>query len=287
MTVKQWEGKVAVITGAASGIGAGLTKHCMSLGMHVVAADVDNSGLKQLELMAENLNPASLKTVIVDVRDEEQVEQLAQDVFDQFNEVNLLFNNAGVLIDGKSWERSIKDWRWIIDVNVMGVVYGIKSFVPRMINQGKAGRVINTSSIGGLLGGGAYLAPYQGTKHMITCMTESLFQELDAEDTKITASVLCPAEVATGIWESDRHRPNEEKNILSSENEQMLHDAIAGGVANGLAPDDFAKRVFVGIEADKFWLLPQPEFKTQFESRHASIINETNPTSMLEMIGLK
>lgn len=283
MNTINWTNKVAVITGAASGIGAGLAKHCARLGMQVVAADVDESGLQQLH----NEYPDQIQTTVLDVRDESQVEALAENVFAQYGAVHLLFNNAGVLIDGKSWERPVRDWRWIIDVNIMGVVYGIRAFVPRMLKQKDDGRVINTSSIGGLLGGGAYLAPYQGTKHMITSITESLYQELDSENAPITASVLCPAEVATGIWESDRLRPETEKNVLGSEQEQIVHNAIADGVAAGLDPNTFAERVFEGIEADKFWLLPQPDFKQQFEGRHASIMNETNPISMLEMLGLK
>ena len=198
-----WQGKVAVITGAASGIGAGLAGHCLELGMHVVAADVDAQGLRLLENQAPASPAGSLGTTLLDVRSQPEVEALARDVFERFGEVSLLFNNAGVLVDGKSWERAERDWRWIIDVNVMGVVHGITAFVPRMLAQGTPGRIINTSSIGGLLGGGPYLAPYQGTKHMITALTESLFQELAVEQAPVTASVLCPGEVATGIWSSD------------------------------------------------------------------------------------
>lgn len=283
MNTEKWKNKVAVITGAASGIGEGLARYCARLGMNVIAADVDEEGLNKLK----NEFADNMQTTVLDVRQESDVDALAETVFSQYGAVHLLFNNAGVLVDGKSWERSARDWKWVIDVNVMGVVYGIRAFIPRMLKQKDEGRIINTSSIGGLLGGGAYLATYQGTKHMITSMTESLYQELQAESAPISASVLCPAEVATGIWESDRLRPEEEKNVLTSSEEQMLHDVIAEGVAAGLSPNEFAQRVFEGIDANKFWLLPQPEFKEQFESRHVSIINETNPISMFEMLGLQ
>ena len=283
--MSQWEGKVAVVTGAASGIGAGLARHCLQLGMKVVATDVDQAGLDRLaEDAAQGVSQLTLKNV--DVSDPEAVDALADSVFAEFKEVNLLFNNAGVLVDGKSWERPLRDWRWLLDVNVMGVIHGLRSFVPRMLTQGGEGRIINTSSIGGLLGGGAFMAPYQGTKHMVTAITESLFQELAQEAAPITASVLCPAEVATGIWESDRLRSAEEHNVLGSEAERQAHSMIAEGVANGLDTDEFARRVFEGINANKFWLLPQPEFKPMYEARSESILQESQPRSMMELLAL-
>ena len=281
--MSQWEGKVAVITGAASGIGAGLARYCAGLGMNVVASDVDTAGLSQLQQELGGQGGV-FQVMTVDVADASQLEQMAESIFTRFGEVNLLFNNAGVLVDGKSWERKLSDWRWSLDVNVMGVVHGINAFVPRMLAQGSPGRVVNTSSIGGLLGGGAYLAPYQGTKHMITAISESLYRELEMEEAPISASVLCPAEVATGIWESDRLRPGEQHNVLGSDGEKQMREAIAGGVAAGLDPDEFAGRVFEGIEAGRFWLLPQPEFKQLLQQRHDSILEESNPLSMAEML---
>ncbi|MEM1110542.1 MAG: SDR family NAD(P)-dependent oxidoreductase [Pseudomonadota bacterium] len=280
-----WQGQVAVVTGAASGIGRGLARHCLGLGMTVIATDVDGAGLDDLSRSCDGA--ARLATHIVDVSDEAAVEALAQRVFDQHGRVNLLFNNAGVLVDGKSWERSSRDWRWLLDVNVMGVVHGIRAFVPRMLKQGEAARVVNTSSIGGLLGGGAYMALYQGTKHMVTAISESLFQELALEPEPVSVSVLCPAEVATGIWESDRLRPEAERNVLGSEAEQQTHDMIAQGVAAGLNCDEFSQRVFEGIDAGKFWLLPQPDFKPMFAARTESIMDETQPRSMMELLGLR
>lgn len=281
--MSNWEGKVAVVTGAASGIGAGLARHCLKLGMSVIATDVDGQGLDAL-LADGDENAAALTTRLVDVSDESAVEQLAEMVFTEHGRVNLLFNNAGVLVDGKSWERKAADWRWLLDVNVMGVVHGIGSFVPRMLQQGEEGRIINTSSIGGLLGGGAYMAPYQGTKHMVTAISESLYQELALEPAPVSASVLCPAEVATGIWESDRLRPQAQRNVLSSPAEQASHDMIARGVAAGLQVDEFAQRVFTGIEAGNFWLLPQPAFKPMFAARNQSVLDETDPRSMMELM---
>ncbi|MFK8020501.1 MAG: SDR family NAD(P)-dependent oxidoreductase [Pseudomonadales bacterium] len=283
--MSNWQNKIAVVTGAGSGIGAGLARYCAAQGMQVIACDISTEGLAELTKSAAN-HGANIHPQVLDVRVADDVEKLAEKVFDEYGHVSLLFNNAGVLVDGKSWERSTRDWQWIIDVNVMGVIHGIRSFVPRMLAQGQAGRVINTSSIGGLLGGGAYMAPYQGTKHMVTALSETLYQELQLEDAPITASVLCPGEVITGIWESDRLRPEEEHNVLASEAERQSHDQIAGSVAAGLTPDHFAQLAFQGIEADKFWLLPQPQFKPLLDKRHQSITEESNPLGMAELMGL-
>ncbi|NIB41736.1 SDR family NAD(P)-dependent oxidoreductase [Pseudomaricurvus alkylphenolicus] len=281
--MNQWNNKVAVITGAASGIGSGLARYAAKQGMRVIAADVDTQGLEALEkeLKSQEL---SIITTVTDVSDPRAVEELAAAAFETYGKVNFLFNNAGVLVDGKSWERTVKDWQWCLNVNVMGVVNGIRSFVPRMLQQQAQGRVINTSSIGGLLRGGAFLGPYQGTKHFITAITETLYSELSQESAPVTASVLCPAEVATGIWNSDRLRSDEQSNPLGSEAEQQFRNLIAEGVAKGLSTDEFAARVFAGIEADKFWLLPQPEFKPAFQLRAESILNESNPMSTDEMV---
>jgi NAD(P)-dependent dehydrogenase (short-subunit alcohol dehydrogenase family) len=276
-----WEGQVAVITGAGSGIGGGLARYAVSQGMQVVAADVDKRGLG---VLAEELGD-ELWTRQVDVTDGEAVEELAQEVFDHHGRVNLLFNNAGVLVNGTSWLCSAEDWRWNFDVNVMGIVHGIRSFVPRMLGQGEAGRIINTGSIGGLLGGGAYMGIYQATKHAIVAMTESLYNELEMEQAPVSASVLCPGEVATGIGDPDRFRSEEEARRLKSTAEQQFHTALSQGIASGLQPDDFAARVFEAIAQDKFWLLPQPEFKPMVQLRTQSIIDETVPPNLNEMMG--
>jgi NAD(P)-dependent dehydrogenase (short-subunit alcohol dehydrogenase family) len=277
-----WQDRVAVITGAGSptGIGAGLARHAAGLGMRVFAVDVDTEGLAEL---ASRLGPRVV-TREVDVRDGAAMDALAGEIFSETGAVHLLFNNAGVLVDGKSWERSEKQWRWNFDVNVMGVVNGIRAFVPRMLAQGADGRVVNTSSIGGLLGGGTFLGPYQGSKHAVAAITETLYQELQLESAPVTASCLCPGDVATGIWESERLQPVAERRVLHSEAEQQFHDQVAGGVASGLTADQFAPLVFAGIEADRFWILPQPDFKPLYQLRVDSIMNETSPPSVEEVL---
>ncbi len=281
--MNNWKDKVCVITGAASGIGAGLAQHAAGLGMQVIAADVDSAGLENLASTLAGRDQA-IETRPVDVTRADDVEALAASVFSRHGKVNLLFNNAGVLVDGKSWERSERDWRWNLDVNIMGVVNGIRSFVPRMLAQDQEGRVINTSSVGGLLAGGNFLGPYQASKHAIAAITETLFQELRLEAAPITASCLCPGEVATGIWKSGRLRDESERYQLASEGEQQFHDSVAGMVAEGLTPEAFAARVWTGIEADKFWILPQPEFKPMYQLRVDSVMNESAPLDLAATI---
>lgn len=281
--MSQWREQVVVITGAGSGIGNGLAHYAASQDMHVVAADIDARGLDTLsdELTAEG---QSVWTHQIDVTDGATVERLAEEVFERYGRVNLLFNNAGVLVNGTSWLCSAEEWRWNFDVNVMGVVHGIRSFVPLMLNQGQPGRIINTGSIGGLLGGGPYMAIYQATKHAIVAITESLYNELEMEAAPVTASVLCPGEVATGIGDPDRFRSDEEQKRLKSTAEQQFHNALSQGIDAGLSPLEFAERVFAAIAEDKFWLLPQPEFKPMVQMRTQSIVEETVPPSLNEMM---
>ncbi|GAB3311882.1 SDR family oxidoreductase [Haliea atlantica] len=273
--MKDWSGHVCVITGAGSGIGAGLARHALQRGMQVIGADVDTAGLQQL---VEDAGEASsrLSTQALDVTDAEAVADFATRTYAEYGKVHLLFNNAGVLVDGKSWERPLRDWRWIVEVNLMGVIHGLHHFVPRMLQQGEPARIINTASIGGLLGGGAYMSAYQTTKHAVVVLTESLYKELALEPGEVSASVLCPAEVATRIWHSDRLRPAEPRVELSAA-EQEFHDAVTDSVAAGPTPDEFAAEVFKGVDAGQFWLIPDAAFMPILEQRNADIREQRNP----------
>ncbi|MFO1466089.1 MAG: SDR family NAD(P)-dependent oxidoreductase [Steroidobacteraceae bacterium] len=284
--VENWRGCVCVVTGAGSGIGGGLARHAAAAGMHVIGADVDEPGLARLE-RAIRERGQSIETRRLDVRDEQAVESLAAQVFAKHGKVNLLFNNAGVLVDGKSWERPMRDWRWSFEVNVFGIIHGIRSFVPRMLQQGAPGRIVNTSSQGGLMGGGTFMGPYQASKHAVTVISETLYAELALEKAPITASCVCPAEVATKIWESDRLRPEEERNRLGTEGERQFHDAVAGAVAKSLSPDAFAAQVFAAIEADRFWIVPDDVFFRQvLELRTRCIIEGRSPPATADIMQL-
>lgn len=284
--MSNWQGKVCVVTGAGSGIGGGLARHAAAGGMHVIGADVDAPGLAQLERTIRSRGQ-SIETHRTDVRDEQAVEALASHVFAKHGKVSLLFNNAGVLVDGKSWERPMRDWRWSFEVNVFGVIHGIRSFVPRMLEQGEPGRVVNTSSQGGLMGGGTFMGPYQASKHAVAALSETLYAELALENAPISASCVCPSEVATGIWKSDRLRPAEERNRLASEGEKEFHDAVAGAVAKSMSPDQFAAQVFAAIEADRFWIVPDDAFFRQVvELRTRCIVEGRSPPATGDIMQL-
>lgn len=279
--MSDWKNKVAVITGASSGIGAGLVEHCVALGMQVVAAATNR---EKLETLREKsiAGSQSVEIVQTDVSDPAAVESLAQMTFDLFGKVNLLFNNAGILIDGKSWQRPYEDWKRSFEVNVLGVVNGIRSFVPRMLQQGEAGRVVNTSSVGGLAGGTSFMGPYVSTKHAVIALTETLYNELREERAPVPASVLCPGEVVSDIYT----RPCGGSLDLTPRSvpEQAMRELVAARVADGMTPGEYARLVFQQLEADKFWILTHHDFKPMLHARVEAIFNETNPLSFEEIL---
>ncbi len=275
-----WSNKVAVITGASRGIGAGLAHHCAQLGMHVVAAATNLEKLRELESSIQSTG-GSVLTVQTDVADPDAVESLADLVFERFGKVHLLFNNAGVMVDGKSWERSFEDWRWSYEVNVLGVVSGIRSFLPRMLEQGEPARIVNTASAGGLISAVAYMGVYQSTKAAIIAISEALYQELAAEQASVSVSVLCPGDVVSDIYDRPREQGNDEH---LSQQEQAVRDTVAGMIAQGMSAAEYAERVLRAIEADKFWVITHEEFKPMLNVRSQSVLNETNPPTMAEMM---
>ncbi len=275
-----WQNKVAVITGASRGIGAGLATHCAELGMQVVAAATNLDKLAELEHSIQS-NGGSVLTVQTDVADPESVQALADLVFERFGKVHLLFNNAGVMVDGKSWERSHEDWRWSYEVNVMGVVSGIRSFLPRMLEQGEPGRVVNTASCGGLISTLSYMGLYQSTKAAVIAITEALYQELALEEAPVSVSLLCPGDVASEIYVRPRDRGSDAD---VGDSELAMRHTVATMVAKGMSAAEYAERVLRAIEADKFWVITHEDFKPMLTVRSQSVLNETNPLSMAEVI---
>lgn len=276
--MNSFQNKVAVITGAASGIGRGLAEKAAALGMRVVIADVDRKGLQQVEEQLR-ANGTQVVAQYADVSKFESVDALADVAFNTFGAVNLLFNNAAILVDGLSWERSIEDWRWSLDVNIMGVVHGMKAFIPRMQKTQEECVVVNTASNGGLLSG-PFLAPYQATKHAVVTITESLYFELQSMNSNVRAALLCPGDVATKIWESERIRPDSygKKADFSTGVEAHSREIIEGMVAKGMSPQQLADIVFEQIAAGKFWIITHPEFlKPMLEMRISAIMEERNP----------
>jgi NAD(P)-dependent dehydrogenase (short-subunit alcohol dehydrogenase family) len=275
--MQEFAGKTAVITRAGSGIGAGLARHAAKLGCQVVIADIDEDGLADtlVDIMEAGGDCLAWRT---DVAKADDVAALADQAFDAFGHVDLLFNNAGVLVDGVCWERSLEDWRWSLDVNVMGCVHGLKSFLPRMIAQETQGAVVNTASVAGLLATG-FLGPYTTTKHAIFALSEVLFNDLRSRRTALQAHVLCPGAVDTRIWESDRLRPKDETAAggLQTQSEKEFRAEVSATLADGMSPDELAGIVFAAIAAERFHIFPHPEFLERARKRFARIVAQENP----------
>ncbi len=202
-----FEGKVAVVTGAASGIGLAMADRFAREGMRVVLADVEREPLERAaQALAEEFGADSVLAVPTDVRDEDAVDALAASTFERFDTAHVLCNNAGVGVGGLSWTVPADRWRWIVDVNLLSVAHGIRAFVPRMIEQGE-GHVVNTASAAGILTGPG-MSPYFATKHAVVALSESLYFDLHLVGAPVGVSVLCPEWVRTRIAESERNRPD-------------------------------------------------------------------------------
>jgi NAD(P)-dependent dehydrogenase (short-subunit alcohol dehydrogenase family) len=271
---KDFGGRVAVITGAGSGIGRALALTAAAKGMRLALLDVDMNGLEETRgLLAGGSAPLIRRC---DVSKAEDVQAAADAIFAEMGNVHLLFNNAGVAVGGYSWLTTVDDWQWSLGVNLMGVANGIRSFVPRMIEKSEEGRVVNTASVAGFLsvpGSSVYCA----TKHAVVTLSECMRHELQMEGAKIGVSVLCPAFVPTGIADAERNRPAElgARNPSTDIFDARLRKAVESG---RLTADDIARIAFEGIEADRFYILTHPRIKAAIATRMEDILEERMPT---------
>jgi NAD(P)-dependent dehydrogenase (short-subunit alcohol dehydrogenase family) len=265
--MKDFEGQVAVVTGAGSGIGRALSLHAAREGMAVVAADTDEAALADLATNLEALESGCL-AVPTDVSDAASVESLAERCYQRFGRVNLLFNNAGVLHTGSCWEQDPGLWQRTLGVNLMGVVHGINTFLPRMLGQGEPARVVNTGSLGALLSAPG-MGPYTASKMAVRGLTETLAFELDALGADIAVSLLCPGPVATGILFSDPAMTGVAPTAA---------DELMEGDTPVLSPGECAETVFEGIRQDRFWIFTHHGFKPHLERTCADIVAERNPS---------
>jgi NAD(P)-dependent dehydrogenase (short-subunit alcohol dehydrogenase family) len=251
--VESFTGKVAVVTGAASGIGRGLAQTFASEGMRVVAADLDEPRLAAVvaELQGQGVECFGHVT---DVGDAEAIEALAAATYDRFGAAHVVCNNAGVSSYGRQWETSLEDWRWVLDACLWGVIHGIRSFVPRMLDAGEPGHVVNTASFGGLIGS-AYLGPYSAAKHAVVGLSKGLRVEL--RDSSVDVSVLCPGEVRTSIFATTRARLEAATDGGLAPRQQKMFDLISGRLDTaGVEPADAAAMVVDAVRRQRFWVLP-------------------------------
>jgi NAD(P)-dependent dehydrogenase (short-subunit alcohol dehydrogenase family) len=276
--VKDFKDKVAVVTGAASGIGRALVDRFAAEGMHVVLADVEAAPLAQAE---RELRARGVKTLAVrtDVSKAEEVAALADQTLATFGAVHVLCNNAGV--GGESapvWEIPLEGWQWTFGVNLWGVIHGIRTFVPIMLRQGTEGHVVNTASMAGHLSL-PFLSPYHATKFAVVTISESLHFELEMSGAKVKASVLCPGFVRTNIMSSERNRPAELQTAVqpTSEAQQALRAAIESSVVAGTPPSEVAARVVEAIREERFYVFPHPDMLVAARERMENILAQRNP----------
>jgi NAD(P)-dependent dehydrogenase (short-subunit alcohol dehydrogenase family) len=282
--VKDLKGKVAVVTGGASGIGRAIAERFASEGMKIVLADIENDALANAESEMK-ANSAGVVSKVTDVSKGEDVEALARFAKESFGGVHVLCNNAGVGVGGVSWEASVQDWEWLLGVNLWGVIHGIRAFVPMMIEQDEESHIVNTASGAGLHTR-PWLAMYCASKHAVVALSESLHHELALMGTKTKVSVLCPAVVNTRIGESERNRPASLSNQADDGNPaqmQAMEQAFRAMLASGLAPGDVATAVLEAIRAERFYVITHEETKAMVGARMGDIVEGRNPT--LQLIG--
>jgi NAD(P)-dependent dehydrogenase (short-subunit alcohol dehydrogenase family) len=272
--MQSFHGKVAVITGAASGIGWGLAERCAHEGMRVVLADVEAPALAQAEreLRAQGAEVLGVRT---DVSRRDEVEALARRALDAFGAVHLLCNNAGVGAGSSIWDSTLTDWEWVMGVNLWGVIHGLRVFVPIMLAQDTEGHIVNTASIAGLL---QYhpSAPYQVTKHAVVALSEHLYYTLKQRSARINVSVLCPGWVNTRIMDSERNRPpelqNEASNVPPSPEMEAVVQEFRRAAEAGMSPQQLADFVFQAICAEQLYVLPDHSYDHLVQQRMENIL---------------
>jgi NAD(P)-dependent dehydrogenase (short-subunit alcohol dehydrogenase family) len=275
------KGKVAVVTGGASGIGLALGRRFAAEGMKVMLADVEADALDvAVKELAEEFGDDVVAATPTDVRSPEQVEALADATFDRFGAAHVVCNNAGVAVGGPIWEIPADRWQWIVDVNLLGVANGIRAFVPRLIEQGE-GHVVNTASIAGVTSA-PFMGPYVATKHAVVGLSESLHFDLQVTGNreKVGVSVLCPEWVQTRIFQAERNRPDGVSAMVPPDGFEAPEDAdtILGGlVAGGLDPADVAGKVLGAIQSRRFWIFTHETSVPAVQHRFDAIVSDGQP----------
>ncbi|WP_199540015.1 SDR family oxidoreductase [Paraburkholderia kururiensis] len=284
MTVPfEFDGKVAVITGAASGFGRAFAQKAAALGMKLVLADVDGDALAAC-VTALRDEGAEAVGVATDVSQSAQVEALAQTALDTFGKVHLLFNNAGVGTGGFLWENTENDWTWVLGVNVMGVAHGVRVFAPIMLRQKEPAHIVNTASVAGLLAPPA-MGVYNVSKHAVVALTETLYHDLNIVGGEVGCSLLCPAFVPTGIAESHRARPEALRNMEAPTRSQAVAQVqLQRAVKSGkLSAADVAELTFDAVRERRFYIFTHPAILPSVHLRHEDIELMRNPTDPMSL----
>ena len=268
--------RVAVVTGAASGIGRAMTEKFLEAGMKVVMAGINH---ERLMTVRRQLSADDTQVLVVgtDVSKPDQVKALARRVLDKFGAADVLCNNAGVGDSGRnSWEIPLEEWRWVLGVNLMGVVHCIHEFLPIMLSQDTEGHIVNTASTSGLAMN-AYAVPYGVSKHAVVALSESLHLELLDRKSKVKVSVLCPGPVNTDIIDSSqRNRPDAVSSPEMTSEEAFLKQAYKIYLERGLDPKEVARQVLAAIGAERFYIITH-DYNAAIETRMQDILAGRNP----------
>jgi NAD(P)-dependent dehydrogenase (short-subunit alcohol dehydrogenase family) len=277
--MKEFQGKVAVITGAASGFGREFARIAGGLGMRLALADNEPA---PLEAVAAELRAGGAEELAeqVDVSRAADVERLAARTVERYGAAHLLFNNAGVGADGGFvWENSVNDWQWVLGVNLWGVIHGVRCFVPIMLRQDCECHVVNTASVAGLVSPPT-MGVYNTSKHAVVALSETLFHDMRMANAKIGVSVLCPAFVKTGIADAERNRPSDLANTAPPTQSQVaarqqLEQAVTAG---RLSAADVARLCFDAIREDRFYIVTHPRILQSVELRLQDILAQRQPS---------
>lgn len=264
---------VAVVTGAASGIGRGLAERFAAEEMAVVLADIEEEPLVQLEkeLQDQGANVFAVKT---DVSKAEEVENLAERTLEAYGEVHILCNNAGVVCSRAIWEHTLADWEWVMGVNLWGVIHGIRTFIPRMLTQENECHIVNTASILGMVRGSGE-GIYKVSKHGVVTLSETLADELKHKGSHIQVHILCPGWVRSSILDSERNRPSDLQNPnqeAHSQSSTVDSQIVREQMDAGMAPAEVADHVYNAIQDGTFYILTHPELNTWVHARMEGIL---------------
>ncbi len=282
--ITNFKGKTAVLTGAGSGFGLECARMGAKLGVNLVLADVQQDALDKAVAEITALG-AQVLPFKLDVSKAEQVEAMGAATLARFGAPHLVFNNAGIGAGGLIWENTAKDWEWVIGVNVMGVAHGVRVFTPMMLDAAKndpayRGHIVNTASMAGLLNA-PNMGVYNVSKHAVVSLSETLYQDLQLVTDQVSASVLCPFFVPTGISQSHRNRPEEFKQRgIKPTKSQLIGQAMSDkAVGSGkVSAADVAQMVFDAVAANQFYIYSHPKAIASVQTRLEDVLQARNPT---------